>query len=205
MWPQMNASTRSSQSSFNISIKIDALEAQRRLQRQFEAGFRAPRKLSGLLLPIDPDKTFWDALVALKADVAAAHDDLLRVYVPERAYLATGVLTVEALFPRIRALLGELKVGGQDRDVQEGWVLRATSLVLEIEHVQEELEEMRTALGKELLGSKVQLGEKNRRRFWRLTSTKAKELAEAKKLEAACPCHMVPAPKKQRVDQRFYL
>ena len=140
--------------SFKIAIKVDSLEARRRMQHHFSHDLPSRRGIFAMIVSVDPDGLLWTALEGLQMDLTKGHEELQIRYIPEREYLARSVLQMEALFARIRTLMKKL-TAGLDKGYQEvpaGLSLRAAAMVGEIESARDGLEEMRTCLGKELVG-----------------------------------------------------
>lgn len=197
-------SRRSSQTSFTITIKIDSLEARRRLQNQWERGFDTLWSLGRLVAWADGDKSFRRVLVGLNKAVQEAHGELDWGYVPERAFLADGVLAVQGLFGKLKSLCQDLETatrGGQDA---EGLALRVSEHVIDVEETTNEIEEMRTQFLKELAGPQMEGG----RKTWRMALAgffgRKRDTSQAKRAEEAHP-YTGQARRQQTVNGQYYL
>lgn len=199
-------SRRLSQASFSITIKIDTLEAQRRIQNQYDRSFPAHRTMRNLVAVVDPDGLLWGALVALETDLEGAYDELQWRYLPERAFLAEGILVVERVFAKIKSLFRELETVGRESHAHEGLALRASRLISDIEDASNEIEEMRTQLLKEFAGPQMQLGGKRWTKSLAGCFGRKQDTSQAKRAEGVYP---YPRPRqaqcKQTMDCRYYL
>lgn len=199
-------SRRLSQGSFSITIKIDTLEAQRRLQNGYARGFRSHRAMRTLVAVVDPGYLLWGALVALETDLEGVYDELQWGYLPEQAFLAEGVLVVERVFGKIKSLFRELETVGRESRVHEGLALRVSRLISDIEDASDEIEEMRTQLLKELAGPQMQQGGKGLIESLAGCFGRKQDTSQAKRAEEVYP-HPYPRQvrRKQILDRRYYL
>ena len=183
-----NAETRrSSQSSFSITIKINTLEARRRLQNQYGRSFRSQREIRRLVARVDADHAFWKALVALEVAIEEAYGELQWGQLPERVFLADGTLSVERVYPKIKALLRDLETADRSTQAQEGLTLRTSRLVIDIEETSDTIEEMRTQLLKELAGPATDLGGKTWKRALAGFFGRKQDTSRVKRAEEAHP------------------
>lgn len=208
MWPINRNTRRASPNTFHVVIRIDTLEAQRRLQNLYARGLPTAHTIRAMVAPVDPDELLWQAFVDLETDLQGAYDELQCGRLPERAYLAAGIMLVERVFRKIKTFLRQLGLIRREHGIQEGWVLRAGCLIADIEHAREELEEMRTRLLKELSGPLPQLaltmGGNGWAKFWNARLHGRRDMAVVKQAEGAYPYKRVPVP-RQEVDHRYYL
>jgi hypothetical protein len=187
MWHKTKPNKTSAPKSFHITIKMDTLEAQRRIAKAFDILCLARDDVRHHMDFVDPDRTLRRALMKFSSCVREAHGEVGRCYVPERSYLAAAVMALEDVFRSCKALTRAMKEAGRKGTVCEGWCLRASNIVAAISRAEDDMEDMRTELAKELLPStKVQREGRSWVRLWRRGS-KEEGLARAKKVEAAFP------------------
>lgn len=198
------ATRRSSQSSFSITIKIDSLEARRRLHNQWERGFDTIWAVGPLIAGADGDKRLRRALVGLDNAIQEAYRELDWGYVPERAFLADGVLAVQRAFGKLSSLCQDLKTACRDGHDSEGLALRVSEHVADIEEAINDIEEMRTQFLKELAGPQMEGRGKSWRRALARFFGRKRDTSQAKRVEEAHP-YTGQARRQQMVDAQYYL
>lgn len=195
---------RSSQSSFNITIKIDSLEARRRLHNQWERGFHTLWALGPLVAGANGEKSFQRAIVGLNKAIQGAYDELDWSYVPERAFLADGVLAVQGLFGKLKSLCQDLETASRGGQRVEDLALRVSEHVTDVEGTTIEIEEMRTQFLKELAGPQMEGGRKTWRTSLARYFGRKDDTSLAKRAEEAHP-YTGQVRHQQTVDGQYYL